>query len=49
MDALFAALLSKELTIGQANAQLNVNFERYQATIKKIINRSREVDEDRVG
>ncbi len=49
MDALFAALLSKQLTIGQANAQLNANFERYQATIKKIINRSREVDEDRVG
>ena len=49
MDALYVALLSKKLTIGQGNAQLKTNFELYGAQIKKVINRLREVDEERVG
>ena len=49
MDALYVALLTQELTIAQGNAQLKANFEWYGAQIKKVINRLREVDEERVG
>ena len=49
MDALYVALLTQKLTIAQGNAQLKTNFELYGAQIKKVINRLREVDEERVG
>ena len=49
MDALYVALLTQKLTTAQGNAQLKANFELYGAQIKKVINRLREVDEERVG
>ncbi|MEI6839398.1 MAG: hypothetical protein WCK56_16515, partial [Alcaligenaceae bacterium] len=49
MDALFDDLLSRRISIGQSNTQFIKIRERYLIEVNKIYQRSREIDEERVG
>jgi len=49
MDVLFADMMSKTKTIAQGNAMSAQIIERYQSTIRRIIQRSRVIDEDSIG
>ena len=49
MDVLFADMMSKTKTIAQGNAMSAQIIERYQSTIRRIIQRSRFIDEDSIG
>jgi len=49
MDVLFADMMNKTKTIAQGNAMSAQIIERYQSTIRRIIQRSRFIDEDSIG
>lgn len=49
MDQLFDDLQKKRITIGQGNQRSKEIRARYQAEVRKFFDRSKEVDEDRVG
>ena len=49
MDLLFTAMINKAKTIGQGNAISEQIIERYQSKIRRIIQRSRFIDEDSIG
>ncbi len=49
MDALFDDMQNKRISIGQANVKANEIRVRYQAEIRKIYERSKEIDENRLG
>ena len=49
MDVLFADMMNKTKTIAQGNAMSAQIIERYQSTIKRIIQRSRFIDEDSIA
>ncbi len=49
IDQMFDELQSKRITIGQGNRQSNVIRARYQAEVRKFFDRSKEIDEERLG
>ena len=49
MDVLFDDMQNKRIPIGQANVKANEIRVRYQAEIRKIYERSKEFDENRLG
>jgi hypothetical protein len=49
MDHMFDELQHRRLTIGQGNKLSKEIRARYQAAVRKFFDRSKEVDEDRVG
>ena len=49
MDVLFADMTNKTKTIAQGNAMSAQIIERYQSTIRRIIQRSRFIDEDSIA
>ena len=49
MDVLFADMTNKTKAIAQGNAMSAQIIERYQSTIRRIIQRSRFIDEDSIG
>jgi len=49
MDLLFTAMINKAKTIAQGNVMSEQIIERYQSKIRRIIQRSRFIDEDSIG
>ena len=49
MDLLFMDMINKAKTIAQGNAMSEQIIERYQSKIRRIIQRSRFIDEDSIG
>ncbi len=49
IDQMFDELQNKRITIGQGNKQSNVIRARYQAEVRKFFDRSKEIDEERLG
>ena len=49
MDLLFTDMINKAKTVAQGNAMSEQIIERYQSKIRRIIQRSRFIDEDSIG
>jgi hypothetical protein len=49
IDQMFDELQNRRITIGQGNKQSNVIRARYQAEVRKFFDRSKEIDEERLG